>query len=136
MSIDWEDLRIGFNRIKNTDFKTVKDLIDDLSSKHTQKESANILGVGLTTLRRKKDSFKHPKIVRPKSLLNIKETFLTIPDEELKYMTALEISKKLYCSDKYARNLCYEFKKDFLQVLNMGEYHASKTRVKKGLSVS
>ena len=124
ISIYWEDLRIGYNRIFKTNHKTVKDLVLKMYKEHKSlHKCADILGVSRAAFSNKLKYFNlslnkkggdnNPGVK--------KALFLAISPERMKMMTILQVSKACnFTTSSYIYKLKKRYNRKTRRVLNNG----------------
>jgi len=126
-SIDWEDLRKGYNFRFKTEHETVKSMVVELyTDTKSLTEASEILGVSRPIFGRKVKLYMS---VQERGGSNhtgvIVRAFLDIPPERMANMTKLEIMEACgNSSSTYTGKLIKEHKRSFKKVLNNGRYHA------------
>ena len=127
-SIDWDDLRIGYNRVYNKKYKTVKEFLKETYEDNNRNISklARLLGVSHGVLSVILDKLSIRKRLK---LTNKKLKFKNISPEKMKMMTKREIS--IECDnmgEKYLGLLLKQYNRKYLRVQNGGIYHARMLR--------
>ena len=125
--ISWDELRIGYNRMKNTNYATVASFMTAVLKENTYEETADILGISTDTITRKRRAFL--KIgVDIRNYKPIREKFENIPAKRMVLMTKREISEEINCSLKYVEIMARRCNREFIRVRNGGIYYANQKR--------
>jgi hypothetical protein len=122
---DWEDLRIGYNRIYKKQYKTVKEMMESLyENTKSSTKMARILGVTAPTISTKlavlgiKVNPKGGKNHYPEKA----SRFLNIPPERMEKMTKTEIMREIGASKRYVEKLAIVYKRKYL-AMKSGDSH-------------
>lgn len=101
IKIDWLDLLTGFNRIKKTNHKTVKEMLTSLYAKEkTTVKTGKILGVSHQTVNDKMISLNIPRL--PKGHRGKSKCIRAILGlGDVSQMTAIQIAKSVDFSRSY-----------------------------------
>jgi hypothetical protein len=127
--IDWDDLRIGYNRIYKTEFKTVTIFLKTVLENDTYADVSRRLGVSIDTIRRKRREIREQENVEILTRqTSVRNRFKFFTPEQTANMTKLEIAEELGCSCKCVEMLAREFKRQYIRVLNGGVYYADQKR--------
>jgi len=126
-SIDWEDLRRGYNHMFKTEHRTVRDMVLELyQDTKSLSKSSEILGVSRPTFGKKVRMYGI--IIEGKGGKNHKgvicRKFLEISAEKMATMTKLEIMEACgNSSDTYTGKLIKKHNRSFKKVLNNGRHY-------------
>ena len=129
-SIDWEELRLAYNRMFKTNHKTVSAMIIKVYKDNgSLTRASELLGVSRTTLGNKLRYITKLKSKGGNNHVGTKKKlFLDISVEKMKNMTKLEIAKECNMSIQYASKLIRDHNRSFIRVLNGSKYYAKNAK--------
>jgi len=129
-SIDWDQLRIGYNSLFQTTHETVREMVLELyGDTGSTEKSAEILGVSRPTFANKLRAFRPLNGRGGKNHLGVKkELFMYISIERMRNMTKKEIMKECCISEVYANMLIKEYNRSFKKEPKESKSYVKKSR--------